>query len=98
MMLHRDWFARTTATVRDTYPGFGRLPTAFANWLAGFMMGHRDGEQHARALDSILQALPPYASGTEIAAIREARTYLALHNLADFQPPPQKRSIARMPR
>lgn len=95
--LPREWLLRTTATSRDTFPGFQHLPTATGNWLTGFMLGLPDGERHARALDVILSSLDPYAQGARVTAIREARAYLALHALADFTPPPQRRNSPRRP-
>lgn len=89
--LTRDWLQHTTATSRETFPGFQRLPTATGNWLCGFMLGRPDGERHARALDALLMMHEPYAPGAAAAAIREARAYLTLHGLADFTPPPQRK-------
>ena len=96
----RDWLVRTTAMVRDRYPGIHTCGTACANWLVGLLMGHPDGAQHLAALDALLTKRTKDGEWrprlSEARATLEARAYLALHEIADFDPPPQRRRTARM--
>jgi len=91
--LRRAWLAKTTATVKDTYPGFRLIQTASANWLVGFLMGCDDGTRHLRAIDALLvmSTVSPGSRGSETAALAIVRDYLALHEIAEFTPKPQRR-------